>query len=337
MLRDMLGQHSGLYSVPGETKFFVRFEVLQAQYPDLRDRGRLRDLLHDINAHDMRDDRWRLPLTPEIETVILDRLQAAQAQMNITPGHVFGALADAYAAHHGYERWVEKTPTHIGYVPLILETFPEARIIIINRDPRDICASKKTRRQTVWTRHPEEQRQMRHMTTAYHPVWDTLSWLSLVKAGMDAAERYPDQVMVVRYEDLVQDPETHLRQLADFIDLPYQVAMASPPTRNAADQSAVQDQTTVVYKGSVSRWLKVLNGGEVSVIQTIAGRTMQRSGFDLVALRPVARLRGAAIFLMSPIGLFVRLYRRWRAKGFGFVAGYLREYRHRLRLLKRRG
>ncbi|MFO7537303.1 MAG: sulfotransferase, partial [Chloroflexota bacterium] len=54
---------------------------------------------------------------------------------------VLAAVTEPYMHHVGKQRWVEKTPDHIEYLPLIRTHFPDSPIIYIVRDPRDVALS----------------------------------------------------------------------------------------------------------------------------------------------------------------------------------------------------
>jgi len=98
---------------------------------------------------------------------------------------------DRWAATEGRQRWVEKTPRHIRRLPLILDELPEARVIVMVRDGRDVAASLKGRTGLLLS---GIQRWVHDNTLA-------LPFLSR------------ENVTLVRYEDLVEDPPKTLRRI----------------------------------------------------------------------------------------------------------------------------
>ena len=56
-------------------------------------------------------------------------------------GDFLRTVMDSIADQQGVERWAEKTPAHLLYIPQIKEIIPEAQIIHIIRDGRNVAAS----------------------------------------------------------------------------------------------------------------------------------------------------------------------------------------------------
>ncbi len=97
----------------------------------------------------------------------------------------------------------EKTPRHIRYLPRIRDHVPEARFLVMVRDGRDVASSHIKR---YGSAEPGMERWVR----------DNEFVLS---------ERDHPDVHVIRYEDLVVDPEGILRQATAFAGVPFDSAM----------------------------------------------------------------------------------------------------------------
>jgi len=67
----------------------------------------------------------------------------ASAQSEMTPAEVFGAFLFYEAAKNGKKVPCDQTPRNVFYLREILELYPEARVINMIRDPRDILLSQK--------------------------------------------------------------------------------------------------------------------------------------------------------------------------------------------------
>ena len=104
----------------------------------------------------------------------------------------------------GKARWVEKTPRHIYRVREILRYFPEAKIVLMLRDGRDVASSIRDRDGSLEAgigRWLEDNR-------AGQPFWDHPS------------------VRVVRYEKLVGEFEPTARAVFDFVGEVYEEGVA---------------------------------------------------------------------------------------------------------------
>jgi hypothetical protein len=103
---------------------------------------------------------------------------------------------DLFAVQAGAHRWVEKTPDHIRCIDRLLELYPDAPILLIIRDGRDVAFSLKKRHGRVNIRR----------------------WMKLNTIG----EAYWDhpRVHVLRYEALVTDFSGTMTAILEFIDEP---------------------------------------------------------------------------------------------------------------------
>jgi hypothetical protein len=54
------------------------------------------------------------------------------------------------------DRWVLKTPAHLGYLHNLLATFPDAHVIHMHRDPLDTIPSGASLNTTLWRMHADE-------------------------------------------------------------------------------------------------------------------------------------------------------------------------------------
>lgn len=129
------------------------------------------------------------------------------------PGDFLRILMESVARKQGMRRWAEKTPLHILSIPQIKKTIPDALIIHIIRDGRDVAVS------------------LNHLGWASPFAWDRkhsltvagLYWEWLVRKGRKYGRRLGPDYMEVRFEDLLQQPQEVLTRLGAFIgdDLNY--------------------------------------------------------------------------------------------------------------------
>jgi hypothetical protein len=106
---------------------------------------------------------------------------------------------------HRKSRWVEKTPRHIGKIDELLKLFPDARIVIIIRDGRDVACSYKARRGTVIDEHIDH-------------------WVAAAERAR--YYRHHPHVHVLRYEDLIADFGGTTRTLMAFLGETYEPRQA---------------------------------------------------------------------------------------------------------------
>lgn len=125
----------------------------------------------------------------------------------------------------------EKTPQHLYNVPTLDEWFPGCKIVHTFRDPRGIYASQlKQIQRSRWG--PKEalarflpERAADLLLAPYQLVHTTLAWRDAVKLHFKYRKLMGDRYILVRFEDLVTQPETELRRLCTFLGVPFQPTM----------------------------------------------------------------------------------------------------------------
>lgn len=116
----------------------------------------------------------------------------------------FEAVHVRYAERQGKTRWADKSPDYALILDYVDELYPEAQIVHIVRDPRDVI--------DAWRRF-------------YGPrsvVRAARAWVRYVGAARSFAERQVEDKMVeLRYEDLVRSPKETLASLLDWLGEPW--------------------------------------------------------------------------------------------------------------------
>lgn len=106
---------------------------------------------------------------------------------------------DNKAISIGKRHWIEKTPKHIYNIEKILTLIPDARVVLIIRDGRDVAMSIKARF------HNFEKGIMR--------------WIKDNRAGQHFWNH--PQVLKVKYEDIIEDFHTTISLILNFIGETY--------------------------------------------------------------------------------------------------------------------
>lgn len=117
------------------------------------------------------------------------------------------SLTITRAALHGKPRWAEKTPRHIFDLPRIRREWPDAVVIRVVRDPRDVALSLA-----------------RVPFGAASVVADLVGVASQMRRSDLLASRDPHTI-TVRFEDLLADPTAVLRRVCAVVDVPFDPAM----------------------------------------------------------------------------------------------------------------
>jgi len=164
--------------------------------------------------------------------------------------------------------FLDKTPRYFLIIDFILQVFPDAKAIVLLRNPLDVLSS-------VITTWGEDR------------LWLHNALLDLYRGPIaihEALTRRPDRFLAVRYERLVSEPETVCRQVCQHLGLDFDVTMLRGDAGAAGagrmgDKSANVAAPSVV-QSSVDRWHEVLN---TPVRRYFARRYLRRLGRETCA------------------------------------------------------
>ncbi len=118
-------------------------------------------------------------------------------------------------ADAGGRTFVDKLPMNVLGLPLIAKLFPDAKVLLVRRDPRDVVLSC-FRRQFAPGEASREFFTLERAAGFYDQVM-RLTELYLAKLELD--------LTVLRYEDLVAEFEDRSRDLCGFIGLDWTPAL----------------------------------------------------------------------------------------------------------------
>lgn len=160
------------------------------------------------------------------------------------------------------EIYLEKTPSHIHFLPTIQTLYPLAKIIHIVRDPRDTIASYQgmLHKQGKPSRFAFECSRI---------------WMSAVAS---ASSR---NIMTVRYEDLVQNTISEMEKIGAFIGVSYTSDLLE--MQNQVSRKSVLEKETWkannLVSGSPSKKSAVLTENEKKIISFCCRKGMKQYGY----------------------------------------------------------
>lgn len=119
---------------------------------------------------------------------------------------------DRLLSSHQGARWLDKTSRNVHVFSWIEKRFPNAWMIHIVRDPRDVVASLRT--------HPKFKRaQAKRIPTGWlHPWKDCVDRWGRCVGDVVSLRDHP-RLIEIRYEDLVTDPQKHSESILSEIGI----------------------------------------------------------------------------------------------------------------------
>ena len=200
-------------------------------------------------------------------------------RFGVERGEMAGQLADLYdgmfsryARDHGKQRWGDKTPLHRWLADLADELFPEAQFIGIVRHPGAMCLSRAR-----WGYDLDENARM----------WNLAAHLLTADRDRFGPERYT----LLRYEDLLRDPEPVLRDLMDFLGEPWSDRLLRHHEIHAdRDGPEVTDGGTrtsePIDPARADAWQDEAHADEVASIAAATSPWRERFGYSATEVLP---------------------------------------------------
>jgi len=204
----------------------------------------------------------------------------------LLPYNIHKAYLNYEAKEHRKSIPCEQTPFYVFYIGEILKFYPNAKIINMIRDPRDVLLSqkRKCKRQFYGTTNiPIPLKESFRTWLNYHPVTISKLW----NASISAAHKYSNnnQVYFLRFEDLVEDPEHQIHKLCNFIGIPFGKHMIEVPQVGSSNYPDQPDKKGI-DKERIGSWKKHgLNLTEIFLCQRITSSLMNKYGYSIKYLR----------------------------------------------------
>jgi hypothetical protein len=263
LLRTMLNSHPDL-AMPRETRFVIEAWQRRKEFGDLHRAGNRRRLARWIFKRQKSLAR-RLGLDPQ---KAVERLVAAPP----TLGSMLATCFVMYAEKHDKPRWGDKRPKYAAQIAAVWDLYPNAHFVNVVRDPRACAASM---RKLGWY-----DGRLAPAVELWQRAIETVDgWRPRLAA---------DQLLEVRFEDLVAAPEEALAGIVTFAGL-------------AADENAVarmlryherKEVRSERYHANVARppdptrvsgWTDVLETAEIAFVEDATRPLMRRYGYEPVA------------------------------------------------------
>ena len=143
-------------------------------------------------------------------------------------------------------RFIDKMPLNFFYLGFIKKAFPQAKIIIMRRNPMDTCLSNF---RTLFAVN------FSYYNYAYDLI-DSAHYYELFTDLMNQWQRqYGEQILQVVYEDLVRAPEQQIRKILDYCELEWQPACLDFHNNKQAVSTASSVQVRKPMNAdSIDRW-----------------------------------------------------------------------------------
>lgn len=166
-------------------------------------------------------------------------------------------------------RWGDKTPILAISLDRVHSIFPQARFIHLLRDGVDVVASRLSAGFSD------------DLVTSGH--W----WIRNVEACRAFELTHPDLCRLVRYEDLVTNPEAATREIADFISIRYcdEMITSLKPAQSMKDLTVDSHKAKVfepVSRKSIGKGRAELSTDDLKLLAPVLNDELNRWGYESI-------------------------------------------------------
>jgi Sulfotransferase family len=261
LLRGMLDMHPEL-SVPRETRFVLEAWPERVSFGDLR---------KETNRH--RLARWIIEVRPGFKKLGLDREATFERLLWARPtlGSLLGTPLVMRAEAEGKPRWGDKRPSYAARMHVVWSCFPSALFVNVVRDPRACVASM---RRLGWWKGgvvPAIELWERSVTTVNR-------WRSRLA---------DDQLLEVKFEDLVADPRATLARVVQFAGLASGDDVIAQMLRYSERGEPLDQKYHALLSvppdpTRTTAWQEDLKPAEIALVESATGSLMSELGYEPV-------------------------------------------------------
>jgi len=163
----------------------------------------------------------------------------------------------------GKRYFLDKTPAYGLVVPFLANLYPQARYVVLTRHPLAIFSSFAN---SFFDGDYQLAQEYNPLLNRYVPV---MAWF--------LRER-PVPMIHVRYEDITREPEKKVREILDFLDLPFEEGCVEygrkePEAKGLGDPLGVKQHTRPVTT-SIAKWAEELANDQtkLALMEKVIGK-----------------------------------------------------------------
>jgi hypothetical protein len=232
------------------------------------------DLNHDANFDSLVNDvcLW-VELNPVTwQTSNLDRVKIKDSCRENTLIELFYKVYSYYAELQNSEYTCCKSMINVHIYKDLENAGLNPYYIYLHRDGRDVaCSFKKT---IIGEKH------------VYHIA---RQWKADQEKSLEVEQKIPSNRFVkVKYRDLITDPESILKTICSFLNVPFNESMlnyfdAEESIKTARSGMMWQNLSQPIMAGNYDKYLKELTPEEIKIFEIVVGDILEKLGYAITS------------------------------------------------------
>ena len=284
-------------AVPYESRIYSSFYADRHLYGDLGVAENRRRLIRDILA-----TRAMKKWVPQVNEASAAAAVARPDFAGVMAGIVRSWIA---SRQDGASRWGEKSPQHVFCWREILRDFPDAQVIHVVRDGRDVAMSLKKAR-----------------FGPKHYYFIARYWSNYLQVAETARAHLPDdRFFELRYEQLLTDTLPVLESVCSFLGVEFDDRMLAYHQTEAlyrTDKRNLANLRKPLILTNANKWQREMRRTDLEVFESVAEQSLRKFGYE-----PAGVARDLSPFERRKFRVQHKLLRFWSmAKNWsGYVEG----------------
>lgn len=280
----LIGAHPEILRLPGPSHFAIQVhQYLEDLHGGLIKRvTRIPPWLEDAYITET--------LGEDVEAWLEERIrQAAHARDAATLWQTYPLTwAMLEGLHHPDEPevacWLDKEGDATGLRD-IPELFPEARVLLLARDPRSAAGSLA---HVAADSQPDDGDDAGSGPDSAHLIEQTLYWRQTMQSLLRFQRRHPSQAHLIRFEDLLLDPHSVLSEVYRFVGVdPLDEDQIDELIRTVPYHKSTEKDAggKGLRTDPVDRWKETLSSSQARLVADLTAPTARKLGYDLEGSR----------------------------------------------------
>jgi protein-tyrosine sulfotransferase len=294
LLRNLLDGHPSLFVIPTESHFFQntghwvdyyfrRTPPANLTFPEIKE-----NLFNTIDSFNNRLDevgdsftkgKWNMDILRE--TLYSEHVTSLKDLSHLYVKSLYKSLFNK--EYNSNLIWVEKSVENTEFALEWLQLYPDAKFIYILRNPyANLTAIKKFRKVTKSNSFPIKGALL-SMHNSYYFLYKNLNFLS------------PAKFKVLKYEDLLEHPETIMKDISNFIGISYCQTLLQPTLLGElwSGNSSYGNKFTKISNENVNRWERNITKSEIFLVNKLFTHVLKDYEYEVI--NTANKNRGKAI------------------------------------------
>jgi len=278
LVKNMLDLNSEIAMVPEELHLWDPYPwanvvLNNCKKLDFQDKKNIVDFVEDLFSKKFYGSFWQNINNYDIDkNKILTDLQMTD-ENRVNCKEIINLIFLNYLWKQKKKRIGVKYPIHISKISLLNQWYPDCKIIHLTRDPRAIYSSKSNDEFTKKLRNKYKKiEKIILIVTLIRTIFE-YNWSRRIHIKHRKDENY----MLLRYEDLISEPEKNIKKLCSFLEISFEQDMLFP---SGKPSSHTNDRITGFDKNRIDVWKTKIHNWEIGLIDFFAKKSLDEFNYN---------------------------------------------------------